>query len=217
MIVNVKMLNGDLISLEMSVYSEQAVCDSLRSDIPNGFIKIHVLNDEEQKDEKNIFVIVLPIHKRGREFQTVLNQLKHYVENMWVENHVEDEDDRKISNTLSYYQQILQLLSGDDAIRGDSYVNNHETALEVFTNLVLDCESDLFDPFLSVNIILDCYHQLCKTTFDVDNVVKRLCDFKHKSVEKSDVVDDYGDFVYMNRLITCTKLLNMINDIHIQR
>lgn len=202
MIVNVKLLNGDLISLEMNIYSEQAVHDSLRSYYNEGFFTIHHLYEHENGD-KDIFAIVLPVHKRGADFERVLNKAKRY-----VERHRQNMARKPMR---SYFRRILRLLTGDDAIRGDSYVNEHQTTLEMFTTFMLESEEDLLEPDVSIectnrDIILDCYGQLCRTTTDFDKAITLLCDLKIKD----NYPEDYGFFVE-NRLVTRGRLLKTIN------
>lgn len=201
MIVNVKLMNGDLISIEMNVYSEQALRDSLRSEYNEGFFNIHPLHEYENGD-KDVLAIILPVHIRGHKFERVLRRLKRHAEQ-------EHRDQSHRSTMRSYFRKILRLLSDDDAIRGDSYVNESETALEAFTTFILECETDLLRSLFGVrNIILDCYGQLCKTTADFDNVINRICDLKIKD----NYAEDYG-FLEENHLYTRGRLLNTINDV----
>lgn len=205
MIINVKLLNGDVISLETHIYSEQALCHLLCSDYNEGVIKIHHLHDHENGD-KDVFAVFLPVHKRGRDFARVLSKLKRY-----VDRHLGTAARKQMR---SYFRRILRLLLlGDDAVRGDSYVNEHHTALEAFTAFMLDCEIDLLEPSVSIectnrDIILDCYGQLCRTTTDFDKVITRVCDLKIKD----NYSEDYG-FFEENRLVTRGRLLATINDV----
>ena len=75
--VNVKMLNGDLISLEMNIYSEQVVRTHLSS-YSSDPVKIVEIEEEEEKDEKNVMAVFFPVHKRAKEFVTMLKQYIQY-------------------------------------------------------------------------------------------------------------------------------------------
>lgn len=182
MIVNAKMLNGDLISIEMNVYSQQAVCDSLRSYEYNGFIKIQDLQEYENGD-KDVFVIVLPVHQYACEF---LAFMEHFRINSFGYPNADMRDwANECKAHASGYEPIIQYFEDPyeyceqiklfiPLLTGDSFVSENKTALEAVTDIFLDAGNELgADPTSSTSMIF--YNHLCKTSSgQIDNIYHRL-------------------------------------------
>lgn len=230
--VNVKMMNGDLITMEMETYSEKTVRTHLSSysSDPVKIIDIDEDEDQEQdekKEEKNVMVVFLPVHKRGKEFVTMLNQYVTYsyephdlidgsLSKKWLEecqNCAHEQGYKSFiekKSDLSYYFNQLPLFlsysDNDENICGDTYVTAGETALQVFTYVMMACHQEV----VQNPICLNAYKQLCKTSSSqsLTNIASHLYDnFRCLGGDIEDVLSE-------NSFMMRGKLLQIIHSVN---
>lgn len=243
MIVNLKFLNGDLYSIEMETYSEQAVRDfvktvlsSSKSSNVSNVIQLIETDDEknEDKNEKNICVMIQPVHKYGKEFLEMIKQtvddsyekgdtMDGSLSKRWLEEcHACATENGYVSfiekkeDLVYYFDQVMLFVDETneniDIIRGDSYVNEKETALEAVTRLMLEGHPAYYlDDPRPVPVYKYVYKQLCKTCSDSDilnRIVSQLCnDFQLDFNDIEDVVSE-------NRFSIRSQFLSIIHSIH---
>lgn len=239
MIVNLKFLNGDLFSIEMETYSEQAVREFVRTTIASNVSNVIQLieNDDEKnedKNEKNICVMIQPVHKYGKEFLAIIKQtvddsyekgdtMDGSLSKRWLkECHACATENGYVSfiekkeDLVYYFDQVMLFVDEtneniENVIRGDSYVNEKETALEAVTRLMLEGHPVYYlDDPRPVPVYKYVYKQLCKmSSSDVLNrIVSQLCnDFQLD-------FDDIEDVVSENRFSIRGQFLSIIDSIH---
>lgn len=237
--VNVKFLNGDLLSLNMETYSEQNVRKELYAsgEHTHAFKLIEVEKDEKdekEKDEKekDILVVFLPVHKRGKEFVTMLNQYARYTYEphylidgslftQWVDecrNCASEQGYesfiKKKSELYYYFSQLPLFLSysdDDGNICGDTYVTADETALQFFTNVIVKCHEDVIQDRICLNI----YKQLCvtsQTSQSLTNIASQLYSLDHL-VNFTNREGDIEDVLTGNSFMIRGKLLQIIHSV----
>lgn len=233
MIVNVKFLNGDLFSIEMEAYSQQAVRDFVISTISNTSNTSNVIklieNGKDEKDEKNICVMILPVHKYGKEFLTMIHQSTCYscdphdtvdgsLSKRWLEechacameNGYESFIEKK-KELLYYFDQVMLFVNetndNNHIIRGDSYVNEKETALEAITRVMLDAHP-LY--YLEDTRWVELYKQLCKTSSS--DSLNRIAFRLYNDLQLD--FNDIEDVVSENRIYIRSQFLSIIHSIH---
>lgn len=213
MLVHVKFLNGDTVVIEMETYSEDGVRVALN--FPRHLKIIEEEKEEEEKKEeeetiKNVYALFLPVHESGLAFKTILNQYFQYINEPVLARDTMDESHRDNTSRYTYYfTQVPLLLSDsgkDGKICGDTYVNEHHTALEFLSDVILNFQHlDM--------VLLNSYKQLCKTSdsTSLKNIVTRLCSNIRTTVHvRGDVSDDIEDLIVQNRLELRGKLLCVI-------
>jgi hypothetical protein len=171
--VNVKVLNGDVIVIEMETYSETAVRDALK-DESSDYAHLVEFEKDENEEDKNMMAFFTPIVP-VKELLTFLDQaikwesyggdflLKLF--RQCVQAAKEDGRDEPIveyyyPDSRKYYNQIVLY---NDHYRGDSVITCKGTTLfeEITRRIVMKGKTNVT---LKRKEMVDFYEKICETT-----------------------------------------------------